>query len=422
MQILGNLPSLSQYGAGLKDKKTLLRLDLNVPLIDGKVGDATRIERSLPSVKFLLDAGARVAILSHLGRPKGNVVPELSLAPLVSALHEHGLENIRPTVVSEWDKAADALQGDYRLVLVENLRFSPGEEEDSPDFAAALAKGFDLYVNDAFSCAHRAHASVHALARLLPAYAGFNLEAEVAALESALENPKRPVMAIVGGAKVSTKLSILTHLITRLDYLAIGGGMANSFLAAQGVEVGASLCERDQLDVARNVLESAKKAGCEILLPSDVVLGKNLAADQPRRQVRLGDSQTPQKQMIKEDDMILDIGDETIAHLGEKLRACRTLLWNGPLGVFETPPFDEGTNRLAMLAAEQTKKGDLMSIAGGGDTLAALNHALKTDDPMPGDPMMGMSYVSTAGGAFLEWLEGRPLPGIEILRQSPSGH
>ena len=406
------LPSLSQYGAGLKDKKTLLRLDLNVPLTNGKVGDATRIERSLPTLKFLSDAGARVAILSHLGRPKGKVVPELSLAPLVSALREHGLENIRPTVVSEWDKASAALQGDCRMVLVENLRFSPGEEEDSADFAAALATGFDLYVNDAFSCAHRAHASVHALARLLPAYAGFNLEAEVAALESALENPKRPVMAIVGGAKVSTKLSILTHLITRLDYLAIGGGMANSFLAAQGVEVGASLCERDQLDVARNVLESAKKAGCEILLPSDVVLGKNLAADQPRRQVRLGEDQA-----IKKDDMILDIGDETIAHLGEKLRACRTLLWNGPLGVFETPPFDEGTNRLAMLAAEQTKKGDLMSIAGGGDTLAALNHALKTNDPM-----IGMSYVSTAGGAFLEWLEGRPLPGIEVLRQSPSGH
>lgn len=399
----------------LKDKKVLLRLDLNVPIHEGKVGDTTRIERSLPTIEFLLQAGAKIAICSHLGRPKGRSNPEFSMRPLQAVLAQ---SLSRPVEFIEDLRAIHPNQAfaNHQIILLENLRFDQGEEADDLDFAKALGKDFDLYVNDAFSCAHRAHASVHAITKLLPSYAGLNLEAEVDALTLALVAPKRPVMAVVGGAKISSKIAVLEHLIQRLDYLVIGGGMANTFLSAKGFEIGKSLVEVDMLPKAREIMAKAEKSGCEILLPVDAAVAKAFEKGQERREVSM--------QAIAKDDLILDIGKQSIAMLILKLEKCATLLWNGPLGVFELPPFDFGTTQLALAAAKLKQAGKLVSVAGGGDTVAALNHAFtssQADDKANEDGLsgaeQGFTYVSTAGGAFLEWLEGRELPGITALKQ-----
>ena len=384
-------------------KRVLLRLDLNVPMKDGEVTDATRIERAVPTVTELADKGARVVIMSHFGRPKGKVVPEMSLGPVVPPLSAAlGQRLVSFAVDCVGEKAAAVVDGltDGEIAVLENLRFHPGEEANDEAFAGQLAALGDLYVNDAFSAAHRAHASTEGIAKLLPAAAGRAMEAELNALESALATPERPVAALVGGAKVSTKLAVLNHLIDKVDCLIIGGGMANTFLHAEGVEVGRSLCEHDMAEMAREIVDAAEQSGCEIMLPRDVVLAHELKPNV--------DTSTVVTEHVAEDMMILDVGPRAVADLIERLRGCRTLIWNGPLGAFETAPFDQGTNEVARAAAELTKSGSLVSVAGGGDTVAALNNAGVTQD---------FSYVSTAGGAFLEWLEGRPLPGVVALHQ-----
>ena len=384
-------------------KRVLLRLDLNVPMKDGEVTDATRIERAVPTVTELADNSARVVIISHFGRPKGKAVPEMSLGPVVAPLSAAlGQRLVSFAVDCVGEKAAAVVDGlaDGEIAVLENLRFHPGEEANDAAFAGQLAALGDLYVNDAFSAAHRAHASTEGIARLLPAAAGRAMEAELNALERALATPERPVAALVGGAKVSTKLAVLNHLIDKVDCLIIGGGMANTFLHAEGVEVGRSLCERDMAEMAREIVDAAEQSGCEIMLPRDVVLAHELTSN--------ADTSTVVTEHVAEDMMILDVGPRAVADLIERLRACRTLIWNGPLGAFETAPFDQGTNEVARAAAELTRSGGLVSVAGGGDTVAALNNAGVTRD---------FSYVSTAGGAFLEWLEGRPLPGVVALHQ-----
>lgn len=386
--------------ADLSGKTVLVRADLNVPMADGAVSDATRIERLRPTVDDLMKRGAKVVLMSHFGRPKGERVPDMSLAPIAKAVSD---TLGRPVVFADdcigaaTKKTIVDAPGDA-LVLLENLRFHPGEEKNAGDFASALAELGDLYVNDAFSAAHRAHASTHALAKRLPAYAGRNMQAELEALEAALGDPTRPVAAIVGGAKVSTKLAVLNHLVDKVDLLIIGGGMANTFLHALGKDVGKSLCEKDLADTAREIMARADAAGCRIGLPSDVVIAGEFAAHAPSEAV------TPDA--VPSDKLILDIGPETVAALSAELEACRTLVWNGPVGAFETPPFDRGTVALARKAAELTAAGSLVSVAGGGDTVAALVAAGVPD---------GLTYVSTAGGAFLEWMEGRVLPGVDAL-------
>lgn len=384
-------------------KRVLLRLDLNVPMKNGEVTDATRIERAVPTVTELADNGARVVIMSHFGRPKGKVVPDMSLGPVVAPLSAAlGQRLVSFAVDCVGDKAAAVVDGltDGEIAVLENLRFHPGEEANDSAFAGQLAALGDLYVNDAFSAAHRAHASTEGIAKLLPAAAGRAMEAELNALERALATPERPVAALVGGAKVSTKLAVLNHLIDKVDCLIIGGGMANTFLHAEGVEVGRSLCEHDMAEMAREIVDAAEQSGCEIMLPRDVVLAHELKPN--------ADTSTVVTEHVAEDMMILDVGPRAVADLIERLRGCRTLIWNGPLGAFETAPFDQGTNEVARAAAELTKSGSLVSVAGGGDTVAALNNAGVAED---------FSYVSTAGGAFLEWLEGRPLPGVVALHQ-----
>jgi phosphoglycerate kinase len=383
-------------------KRVLLRLDLNVPVRDGEVTDTTRIDRAVPTLKALLEAGAIVVVLSHFGRPKGQPDPELSLGVLARPLSNAVGQPIT-FVPTTWNDdlpeqaVAEADAGD--LLLLDNIRYHGGEETNDPAFAKRLAALGDVYVNDAFSAAHRAHASTEGVAHLLPAAAGRAMQAELAALEAALSAPKRPVLAVVGGAKVSTKLDLLGNLSAKVDGLIIGGGMANTFLAAAGVDVGASLCEHDLLDTARKIASQAQAAGCEILLPVDAVVAKQFKAGAASRTVSLSD--------IAKDDMILDVGAATVAALSERLDQAATLVWNGPLGAFEIPPFDAGTNALARHAAARTKAGKLTSIAGGGDTVAALAHAGAADD---------FTYVSTAGGAFLEWLEGKELPGVKTLK------
>lgn len=383
--------------------RVLVRGDLNVPLRDGKVSDATRIDRLLPTLNALLEKGARVVVISHFGRPKGKRVAEMSLAPVAGAL---SAALGRPVAFAEdcIGDAAAAVVGALHpgeVALLENLRFHPGEEANDPAFAAALAKLGDVYVNDGFSVSHRAHASTEAIARLLPAAAGRNMQAELEALSAALGNPARPVAAIVGGAKISTKLAVLGNLIEKVDTLVIGGAMANTFLHALGTEVGASLCEPDLADTAREILAKADTLGCEIILPSDVVVAGALEADAACETVPIA--------AVPGDKMILDIGPDSAAALADRLGACRTLLWNGPLGAFEFPPFDAATVIVARAAAMRTRDGELVSVAGGGDTVAALRHAGVLDD---------FTYVSTAGGAFLEWLEGRELPGVAALQQA----
>jgi phosphoglycerate kinase len=384
-------------------KRVLVRGDLNVPVRDGKVSDATRIERLLPTLRELAAKGAKVVVISHFDRPKGKVVPEMSLAPVADALSKALGKPVAfaPDCIGDAAKAVVDKLGDGEFALLENLRFHPGEEKNDPAFAKQLAALGDIFVNDGFSVSHRAHASTEALARLLPSAAGRNMQAELEALEAALGAPKRPVIAIVGGAKVSTKLAVLGHLIDKVDALVIGGGMANTFLHALGTDIGTSLCEADLADTARDIMAKADAAGCRIMLPSDVVIAAKLEAGAP--------SETVPVAAVPKDRMILDIGPDSAAALAAQLAETRTLLWNGPLGAFEFPPFDKATVIVARAAAARTKAGTLVSVAGGGDTVAALRHAGVADD---------FTYVSTAGGAFLEWLEGRELPGVAALQQA----
>ena len=382
-------------------KRVFLRADLNVPMRDGAVSDATRIERLAPTIIELADKGAEVIVASHFGRPDGAPDPELSLevlaGPLSGALGGRNVLFANDCVGAEAAKVVGAAApGD--VVLLENLRFHAGEEANDPDFARQLASLADIYVNDAFSAAHRAHASTDALARLLPAAAGRMMQAELDALEAALGNPERPVGAIVGGAKVSTKLELLGNLVGKVDMLAIGGAMANTFLHALGTDVGTSLCERDMAATALEILGRADEAGCQIILPSDAVVAREFVEGAPSDVVRVT--------AVPDDSMILDIGPGTANGLGAKLSELKTLVWNGPLGAFEIPPFDAGTMMVARVAADLTRAGVLKTVAGGGDTVAALVAADVLDE---------FSYVSTAGGAFLEWLEGKELPGVKAL-------
>ncbi|MEQ8252655.1 MAG: phosphoglycerate kinase [Oceanibaculum nanhaiense] len=384
-------------------KRVLVRADLNVPMQDGKVSDATRIERLAPTLLELADKGARVIVLSHFGRPKGKADAAYSLRPLVGPLS--AALGGRPVVfagdcVGEAAKTVvDGLQ-DGGIALLENTRFHEGEEKNDPALAQAMADLGDFYVNDAFSAAHRAHASTEGIARLLPSAAGRLMQQELEALEKALTSPQRPVMAVVGGAKVSSKLDLLGNLVARVDKLAIGGGMANTFLFAKGVEVGKSLCERDLADTAREILAKAEAAKCKILLQTDAVVADALAEGAKTAVVGID--------AVPADRMILDIGPKTAEAWQTEMAECRTLVWNGPVGAFETAPFDAGTVALARAAAKLTEAGTLLSVAGGGDTVAALNHAGVEET---------FSYVSSAGGAFLEWLEGKTLPGVAALMQ-----
>ena len=384
-------------------KTVLLRVDFNVPMSGGRVSDRTRIERAAPTIHDLTAKGARVLLLSHFGRPKGKANPEMSLQPLVPAVAEVlGREvAFAEDCVGAPAEAVAANLAEGGVALLENLRFHAGEEANDKAFAEALAALGDVYVNDAFSAAHRAHASTEGVARLLPAAAGRLMQAELEHLAAALENPKRPVAAVVGGAKISTKLDLLGNLVTRVDMLVIGGGMANTFLNAVGVDVGKSLCEHDLAGTAKEILDKAKTAGCDVVLPTDAVVAAAFAAGAP--------SETVSVKAVPADKMILDCGPATAAHLARRLADCATLVWNGPLGAFEIPPFDAATNAVAQAAAKLTKDGKLLTVAGGGDTVAALAHAGVLED---------FTYVSTAGGAFLEWLEGKTLPGVKALQDA----
>jgi len=383
-----------------RGKTVLVRADLNVPVQNGALSDATRIERLAPTIAELLRKGARVVVMSHFGRPKGRDA-SLSLRPIVPALAKalggRAVSFAEDCIGPAARSVVDAL-GPGGIVLLENLRFHKEEEANDPGFACALAALGDVYVNDAFSAAHRAHASTEAVAHLLPAVAGRLMQAELEALSAALETPDRPVMAIVGGAKVSTKLDLLRFILSKVDVLVIGGAMANTLLFAQGIEVGASLAERDMADTARELLARARDSRKALVLPVDAVVAQKLAPGVATEIVPIA--------RVPRDRMILDIGPASVAAIGDRLAGCRTLLWNGPVGAFETPPFDAGTTALAERVARLTKAGKLKSVAGGGDTVAALAKAGVIDD---------LSYVSTAGGAFLEWLEGRELPGVAAL-------
>jgi phosphoglycerate kinase len=381
-------------------KRVLVREDLNVPMDGARVTDDTRLRAAAPTIAELSDKGAIVLVLAHFGRPKGERKPELSLAQLTLPLKDvigREVMFIDDCAGPDAEKAVAMLQpGD--VAILENTRFHKGEEKNDPSLVAAMARLGHLYVNDAFSAAHRAHASTEGLAHALPAYAGRSMEAELKALEKALGNPEHPVAAVVGGAKVSTKLDVLKHLVERVDHLIIGGGMANTFLAARGVDVGKSLCEHDLTGTALEILDAAEKANCIVHLPYDVVVAKEFRANPPVRTVNVHE--------VAADEMILDVGPAAVEALGDALKTCKTLVWNGPLGAFETPPFDTATVSLAKTAAALTRSGSLVSVAGGGDTVAALNQAGVADE---------FSFVSTAGGAFLEWMEGKVLPGVDAL-------
>jgi phosphoglycerate kinase len=384
-------------------KRALVRVDLNVPMEDGAVTDDTRMRATLPTVTELADKGAIVLLLAHFGRPKGHKRPDMSLS-LVTRAYEGVLGRpVRYVGECQGELAAanvaDMQPGD--VAILENTRFHAGEEKNDPELAQAMAALGDLYVNDAFSAAHRAHASTEGLARLLPAYAGRAMEAELKALQKALGEPERPVAAVVGGAKVSSKLEVLRHLVAKVDHLIIGGGMANTFLAARGVDVGKSLCEHDLRETALEILDAADRANCTVHLPYDVVVSREFAANPPSLR-------TCNVHEVAAEEMILDVGPSAVEALADVLKNCRTLVWNGPLGAFETPPFDGATVQLARIAAALTQSGSLVSVAGGGDTVAALNHAGAAAD---------FTFVSTAGGAFLEWMEGKALPGVEALKQ-----
>ena len=378
-------------------KRALVRVDLNVPMQDGAVSDDTRLRATLPTVTELADKGAVVLLLAHFGRPKGPSA-EFSLSQIRPA-YESVLG--RPVRYVDWESDSEAVASlqPGEVAILENSRFFAGEDKNDPAVAERFARLGDFYVNDAFSAAHRAHASTEGLAHLLPAYAGRAMEAELKALEKALGHPERPVAAVVGGAKVSTKLAVLKHLVAKVDHLIIGGGMANTFLAARGVDVGKSLAEHELAGTAEEILEAAERADCTIHLPYDVVVAKEFAAHPPSLR-------TCNVHEVASDEMILDLGPAAVEALADVLKTCRTLVWNGPLGAFETPPFDAATVALARIAAALSQEGSLVSVAGGGDTVAALNQAGVADD---------FTFVSTAGGAFLEWMEGRELPGVAAL-------
>ena len=387
----------------VRGKRVLVRVDFNVPMKDGEVTDATRIERAATTLRELADRGARVVALSHFGRPKGRAEPSMSLRPLVGplgrALGGRPVAFAPDCVGPEAERVVDGLK-DGDVALVENLRFHAGEEKNDPAFADQLAALGDLYVDDAFSAAHRAHASITGLAERLPAAAGRLMQAEVEALQRALDHPERPVAGLIGGAKVSTKIDVLNRLVDRFDVLIIGGAMANTFLLAKGLPVGKSLVERDMADTARDILRRAEAKGCEVVLPDDAAVAKEFKEGAPHEILPV--------ERVREDDMILDIGPDTIERIGMRLEGCRTVLWNGPMGAFEVPPFDQGTTGVAGVVARETREGRMVSVAGGGDTVAALAHAGALD---------ALSYVSTAGGAFLEWLEGKELPGVAALHR-----
>ncbi len=385
----------------VRGKRVLVRVDLNVPMADLKVTDDTRFRATIPTVTELADKGAKVLLLAHFGRPKGVRTPDASLA-LITIAYGHVLgRQVRFVEDCVGSGAADAIakMADGEVAILENTRFHPGEEANDPIFARDIAELGDLYVNDAFSAAHRAHASTEGLAHFLRAHAGRSMEAELTALDRALGNPERPVAAVVGGAKVSTKLDVLSHLVAKVDHLIIGGGMANTFLAARGVAVGKSLCEHDLAPTALDILDRAERANCTVHLPYDVVVATEFAAHP-------ASLRTCNVHEVAPDEMILDIGPAATEALGDVLKTCRTLVWNGPLGAFETPPFDTATVALARTAAALTQGGSLVSVAGGGDTVAALNQAGVADE---------FTFVSTAGGAFLEWMEGKTLPGVAAL-------
>ncbi|WP_104664520.1 phosphoglycerate kinase [Ensifer adhaerens] len=383
-------------------KRVLVRVDLNVPVKDGVVTDATRIERVAPTIRELSEKGAKVILLAHFGRPKGEPVADMSLKTIATAVEDVLDQRVHFGADCVGDKAKNAIaeMSDGDVLLLENTRFHKGEEKNDAEFVKALAANGDIYVNDAFSAAHRAHASTEGLAHHLPAYAGRTMQAELEALEKGLGQPKRPVVAIVGGAKVSTKIDLLQNLVTKVDALVIGGGMANTFIAAKGVNVGKSLCEHDLADTARAIIAAADKAGCAIVLPEDGVIAREFKAG--------ADNEVVDINAIPADAMVLDVGPKSIAAVNDWISKAETLVWNGPLGAFEIAPFDKATVAVAKHAAARTRQGSLVSVAGGGDTVAALNHAEVADD---------FSYVSTAGGAFLEWMEGKPLPGVDILKQ-----
>jgi len=389
-------------GLDLAGRRVLVRTDLNVPMVDGKISDATRLKRVIPGLKNLCEQGAKVIVISHFGRPKGASNAAMSLKPLVPAMSELLGKPVVFAADCIGDAASDSINGmkDGDVVLLENLRFHPGEEANAPNFVKALAKLGDIFVNDAFSTSHRAHASTAGIAQHLPSYAGPLMMEEINALRSALDTPERPTVAIVGGAKVSSKIPVLTNLVAKVDKLIIGGGMANTFLLAQGIEIGKSLAEPDFVATAHEILAAAKVNGCEIILPTDATIAREFKAGVP--------SETVPVTAVPIDAMILDVGPQSVSHLKDVIASCKTVLWNGPLGAFEVEPFGEGTFSLAKKVSALTQAGQMVSIAGGGDTVAALNAAGVTDN---------FTYVSTAGGAFLEWLEGRDLPGIVALTE-----
>ena len=401
---MASFKNIQSLGA-LSGKRVLLRADLNVPMKtddDGNrvVTDDTRIQSVAPTIKALAEQGARVIILSHFGRPKGEYNQDMTLESLGQPLAEATrlpVSYIDDCVGEEVIDVIDAME-DGALLLLENVRFYAEETDNNPEFAAALAENADFYVNDAFSCTHRAHASTVGIAEILPSAAGLALEKELVALEGALGNPVRPVAAVIGGAKVSTKLDVLTNLVAKVDHLIIGGGMANTFLAAQGVDVGASLCEHDLADTALNILKNADESNCKIHLPTDVVVAKEFKENAA--------NQTISKDDVAKDDMILDVGPASVDAVIKDLQDCKTLIWNGPMGAFEINPFDAATVSLAKAAGALTEAGSLVSVAGGGDTVAALKHAGVAAE---------FTHISTAGGAFLEWMEGKKLPGVEVL-------
>lgn len=381
-------------------KRVLVRVDFNVPMRDGKITDATRIERAMTTLNELASKGAKVVVLSHFGRPKGQVVPDMSLRPVAGALADLASVPVSFADDCVGEAASEAINSAKAgsIIVLENVRFYPGEEKNDPAFAAELAANGDAYVNDAFSAAHRAHASTEGIARLLPSAAGRLMQAELEALSGALDSPTHPVIAVVGGAKISTKMAVLGHLAEKVDQIVIGGGMANTFLYANGVGVGKSLCEPDMAEEARGIIAAAANVGCEIVLPLDAVVAAEFAEGAASETVALSD--------IPDDMMVLDVGPKSIADLNDRLSAAKTVLWNGPLGAFEIKPFDTGTNSVARHVAALTSAGKLLSVAGGGDTVSALANAGAVDQ---------FSYVSAAGGAFLEWIEGKTLPGVAAL-------
>ncbi len=386
--------------AHVTNKRVLLRVDLNLPMRDGKVTDATRLERVLPTIRELKTKNAKIILLSHFGRPKGKVVPEMSLGPIADALADALEEPVFfvDNCIGHKARAATAALEPGQVLLLENTRFHPGEEKNDPDFAREMAGEADIFINDAFSTAHRAHATTVGLADHLPSYVGRAMQAELEALEKALGKPRRPVIAVVGGAKVSTKLELLENLIEKVDVVVIGGGMANTFLAANGLAVGRSLCEHDLADKASEIMAKARDVDCEIVLPMDAIVATEFKEGAFARVVPV--------RSIGIEDMILDIGPDSIADVCERFEEAKTIVWNGPMGAFEIKPFDKGTVAAAQKVAELTQKGKVISVAGGGDTVAALNAAGVADK---------FTYVSTAGGAFLEWLEGKELPGVLAL-------